>query len=474
MFGWINDCTECLVVSNFGEEAWHKIKDKAGCTVDDGGFLRYQYYTDAETVQLVVAASEVLDLTVDEVLFAFGDYFVDYVKDNGYANVLQCLGSNLRDWLSNLNTLHDHLQASYPKGFVAPVFWSEGDEDYVATPAGAESNAILVHYFSHRGSLLVPLVNGLLKKVARNYFGIEIVLDQLELQDEAAGINHTTWRVTAVDPKEAHKLRGKKKKKRRYQAAGVGPSGSLKGDDETVETSFTTKTNYHKTFMEGEVQAANLRIEEFVKRSFYNEDCELFHALTLEQYLYLVEEWKTNKVDDQWCYQIWSIQDGDSSSWPSLADLPGKLNLDTIGPSHFGGQVPSTGKFPPDEKGVLQSFAPKIRLVNKDSGKSLDMALEKSSELTLEDAILNATMVEDAGLKSFPNVQDRIDSGEYEIQYVVWQEETKSAYHTFTLVDMKTTTTVQLFDLAPTLFDPIVLMFQWAETIAVDEDEEDI
>ena len=41
----------------------------------------------------------------------------------GYANVLECLGSNLRDWLSNLNSLHDHLQASYPKGFIAPVFY---------------------------------------------------------------------------------------------------------------------------------------------------------------------------------------------------------------------------------------------------------------------------------------------------------------------------------------------------------------
>ena len=114
MFGWINDCTESLVCTKFGEEAWHKIKEKAGCTVEDGGFLRYQYYQDSETVDLVVAASEVLNISVDDVLFAFGDYFVGYVKDNGYANVLECLGRNLRDWLSNLNSLHDHLQASYP------------------------------------------------------------------------------------------------------------------------------------------------------------------------------------------------------------------------------------------------------------------------------------------------------------------------------------------------------------------------
>jgi hypothetical protein len=478
MFGWINDCTECLVVSKFGEEAWHQIKDKADCKVDDGGFLRYKYYADADTVQLVVAASEILGLTVDEVLFAFGDYFVDYVKDNGYANVLECLGSNLRDWLSNLNSLHDHLQASYPKGFVAPVFWSEDDE---LSPDGADSTAILVHYYSKRGSLLVPLVVGLLKKVARVYFDIEINLDQLQLQDEATGTDHTSWRVTPVDPKEAHKLRGRKRtknhKRRVSHSSTNGAYEQQQGqDDETIKTDATTaKTSYTKSFLEGEAQAANLRVEEFVKRSFYNEDCELFHALTLEQFLYLADEWKTNQVGDQWCYQIWSIQDGDSSSWPSLADLPAKLNPATISPIHFGGHVPSTGRFPPDEKGILQSFAPKIRLVKKDDdSKSLEMVLDKSSQLTLEDAILNASAVEDAGLKSFPDVQDRVDSGEYVIQCIVWQEETQSAYHTFALTDLKTTTTVQLFELVPESFDPIVLMFQCVEKIAVEEDEEDI
>lgn len=80
------------MVTKFGLETWHEIKEKAGCQVDDGGFLRYEYYPDKDTVDLVVAASEVLDLSVDQVLYAFGDYFIDYVQQNGYSNVLECLG----------------------------------------------------------------------------------------------------------------------------------------------------------------------------------------------------------------------------------------------------------------------------------------------------------------------------------------------------------------------------------------------
>ena len=62
MFGWINECTESLVVTKFGVEKWHEIKAKADCKVIDGGFIRHEYYTDESTVALVVAASEVLGI----------------------------------------------------------------------------------------------------------------------------------------------------------------------------------------------------------------------------------------------------------------------------------------------------------------------------------------------------------------------------------------------------------------------------
>lgn len=462
MFGWINDCTECLVVSKFGDETWHKIKEKANCQVEDGGFLRYKYYPDSDTVQLVVAASEVLGLTVDEVLFAFGEFFVSYVQDNGYANVLECLGSNLRDWLSNLNSLHDHLQASYPKGFIAPVFWSEDDEEFDKSSSGAGKNAILVNYYSKRGSLLVPLVVGLIKRVAKVYFDIEIDMHQLQLQDEAAGINHTTWRVTSVNPNESLRLRGKRKKT------------SCRNDDETVATSSTTNTNFQQTFIEGGAQASFLRVKELVKRCFYNENCELFHALTLEQYIFLCDEWNRNQIHGKWCYEIWSINDGDSTSWPTLADLPDWLKPKSDDPLYFGGRIPSRGRFPPDDDGKLQSFPPKIRVVNMETKVVLDLVVPKSHYLNLEDAVFNSKEMEESTVKSFPESQDQLNNGELEVQCVVWNHETDSPYHTFAVGDLQSTSTLQLFELVSNNFDPVILMLQCVETINVDEDEEDI
>ena len=488
------------MTSKFGEETWHSIKEKAKCEVVDGGFLRYKYYPDSDTVTLVVAASEVLGISVDDVLEAFGDYFIDYVQDNGYSNVLECLGKNLRDWLSNLNTLHDHLQASYPQGFVAPVFWSEDDPN-----SSAEEGAILVYYYSQRGSLLVPLVVGCLKKLAMVYFDIEIHLERLTLQDEAiigageenATHKHTSWRVTAANPEEAFKLRGKQRRSRK--SSGIGDDGTI-ATIGTGTTGLSSTKNYHRAFREGGTQAAFLRVEELVQRVFFKEDCALFHALTLEQYVYLVDYWKHNKLEnpdpaalpeidingdtegtDLYCFEIWALQEENPDSWPRLEHLPPKLNPASMDPSHFGGNIPATGAYPPNEHGVLQSFLPKIRVVNSiNKEKSVDLSLESNAVLsTLEDAIANHPLVVEKRITSFgdddPEVAARMKSGEMEVKWVIWNEVADEAYHTFTRGDLSSTTVQQLYNLvAGANLDPVTISLRLSENVAVDDDEEDI
>ena len=199
MFGWINDCTESLVVTKFGLDKWHEIKKKAENTTKDGGFIRHQYYSDASTVELVVAASEVLNVSVDDVLEAFGTHFMEFTRGNGYDNMLSCQGSNLRLWLSNLNALHDHLQSSLPEGFAAPVFWCENDEseDHVGS--------ILFHYYSKRGNLFVALVVGVVKEVARYHFDLDVKLERLQMQD-VEDAKFTTWRISTENPDLQWKL----------------------------------------------------------------------------------------------------------------------------------------------------------------------------------------------------------------------------------------------------------------------------
>jgi class 3 adenylate cyclase len=185
------------VLSKFGVEVWHKVKQVAGCTVKDFGFVRHEYYPDADTVALVVAASQVLGVSVDFVLETFGTFFMEFTRKNGYENLLNSQGSTLRLWLSNMNALHDHLASSLPPGFVKPVFWCEDCDEI--------KGSILLHYFSKRGSLLAPLVVGVVKEVARFHFKTDVTMTRLALQGEQES-EFTTWRIATVDPSESWKL----------------------------------------------------------------------------------------------------------------------------------------------------------------------------------------------------------------------------------------------------------------------------
>jgi guanylate cyclase soluble subunit beta len=66
---------------------------------------------------------------MDDMLENFGEYFMVFVREDGYEHLLRCLGDSLQEWLSNINNLHTHLehtlrvdQRSNNK-FNAPFIW---------------------------------------------------------------------------------------------------------------------------------------------------------------------------------------------------------------------------------------------------------------------------------------------------------------------------------------------------------------
>lgn len=372
--------------------------------------------------------------------------------------------------------MHDHLQASYPKGFVAPVFWSEDDEDF--------EGAILVHYHSKRGPLLVPLVVGLLHRIATSYFDVEIQLDELQLQDESVGHNHTSWRLTAKDPNLAHRLRGEEKPDNQDEVP-------------QAQTQFSPQA-YMETFRQGGHQAANLRVEEFVKRSFHNPDSELYHALTQQQFDFLVKYWQEHTIsvptkDDSegqeeeqklWCYQIWRMKENDPTSWVSLHDLPLPLQPETISQTQsFGGMIPQRGQFPPDsETGALMSVPPLVHIVNEMTHKEATFEVEVGRDKILYDVLYQHPIMKNQQLIELPkDIQEQITSttqpASLELVLVVWNRETNQPFHSLNVTDLETTTSAQLYDMVSQQtmnMDPILIKVQTHAVAAVDEDEEEI
>lgn len=93
---------------------------------------------------------------------AFGAHFLDYCVQSGYDRILKVLGRNLRDFLCNLDALHDHLATIYP-GMEAPSFRCTETSD----------GTLLLHYYSRRQGL-EHIVIGIVKAVAKEMLNTEV------------------------------------------------------------------------------------------------------------------------------------------------------------------------------------------------------------------------------------------------------------------------------------------------------------
>lgn len=151
MYGLVNKAVEELVISNFGEDKWELIKEKAGVDVD--AFISNEGYPDEMTYQLVGAASEVLGLPADKILVAFGEHWILKTAAESYGPMMKSGGATLKDFLINLPNFHTRVKMIYPN--LQPPRFETSD---------ATETSLTLHYFTHRtglSSFVVGLVQGL-------------------------------------------------------------------------------------------------------------------------------------------------------------------------------------------------------------------------------------------------------------------------------------------------------------------------
>jgi len=164
MYGLVNQAVEDFVRRGFGDEAWKRIRDKAGVNLEM--FVSMDSYPDEVTYQLVGAASEVLGLEAAQILEAFGEHWVLYTAQEGYGQMLSMFGSSLEEFLLNLDNMHSHVGLTFP-ALRPPSFQVEGVDG---------GRSLLLHYRSERMGL-APMVIGLLKGLGRR-FGEDVTVRQ--------------------------------------------------------------------------------------------------------------------------------------------------------------------------------------------------------------------------------------------------------------------------------------------------------
>ena len=155
MYGLVNKAIEDLVCSGHGEETWEKIKSKAGVEVDV--FVSNEGYPDEITYKLVGAASEVLGISSEEILHAFGEHWVLYTGREGYGELFEAAGNSFKEFLVNLPNFHTRVTLAYPH-LVPPKFKCTNVTD----------SSLTLHYYSEREGL-APMVAGLLSGLGKKY-----------------------------------------------------------------------------------------------------------------------------------------------------------------------------------------------------------------------------------------------------------------------------------------------------------------
>lgn len=179
MYGIVNKAIEDLVKTKFGEEKWEAVKECSGVDVDF--FISNEPYDDEITYKLVGAVSEEMKMSHEEVLNAFGEWWVVKTGKEKYGGLMEAGGTSLREFLVNLPIFHNRVMLIYPK-LTPPEFKVSHIED----------RSIHVHYFSKRQGLQ-EFVRGLLQGLAKMY-GVDARVELTQSRND--GSDHEVFKVS--------------------------------------------------------------------------------------------------------------------------------------------------------------------------------------------------------------------------------------------------------------------------------------
>lgn len=152
MKGIVFNLLEQVVSSEYGEETWDSLLEKAGL---DGSYTAVGSYPDGELGALVGAASAALDISADDLVRWFGRAALPLLAERYPAFFLE--HDDTRSFILTLNeVIHPEVRKLFP-GAYAPSFDFDTSDEH----------ALGLSYFSHRN--LCSFAEGLIEGSADHY-----------------------------------------------------------------------------------------------------------------------------------------------------------------------------------------------------------------------------------------------------------------------------------------------------------------
>jgi len=164
MKGVINKGIQDLVETPFGREKWEEICAISGCS--ELSFSNSIDYPDQDTIDLIMAASQSLQITPEQVMIEFGKSWVSFTAKNSYPTIFAMGGNCSRNFLQNVDRIHKQVNTSIP-GSCPPSVHTEDLPD----------GGLTLHYSSRRN--LCPVVHGLILGVGI-HFSEEITVEEVQ------------------------------------------------------------------------------------------------------------------------------------------------------------------------------------------------------------------------------------------------------------------------------------------------------
>ncbi|MDX2188859.1 MAG: heme NO-binding domain-containing protein [Bacteroidota bacterium] len=178
MYGIVNKAIQGLVIEKFGEEAWENIKIKSGINIST--FISNDPYDDSVTYKLAGAAADVLQMKVEEVLFAFGEYWILKTGKEHYGSIMKAGGRNLKEFFKNLPNFHSRVMLMYPN-ITPPEFKIVDRMD----------GSIELHYYSKREGL-IDFMAGLISGLGKMF---EEEIEIVKLKNRSHGLDHDEFHI---------------------------------------------------------------------------------------------------------------------------------------------------------------------------------------------------------------------------------------------------------------------------------------
>ncbi len=179
MYGVVNKSIEDLVVANFGKDKWESIKTRSGVDVDF--FISSEPYDDDITFKLAQAVSEEMQISLENVLVTFGEWWVIKTTSEKYPGLMNSGGANLKEFLVNLPVFHNRVMLIYPK-LTPPEF----------KVSHIEERSVCLHYHSKREGLQ-EFVRGLIQGLGKLY-GSPVEVELIQSRDE--GSSHEIFKIS--------------------------------------------------------------------------------------------------------------------------------------------------------------------------------------------------------------------------------------------------------------------------------------